>query len=107
MALARLAGRATGAPGACRVWRAALARHSAAAGACKAARRLGHPVRVHCPTEVTGCARMQVPAANVDTRYFLGHGTADPLIPCFLSDTSKSVLLNKGAHARDSTTHRL
>ncbi len=50
---------------------------------------------------------MQVSAANVDTRYFLGHGTADPLIPCFLSDTSKSVLLNKGAHARDSTTHRL
>lgn len=40
---------------------------------------------------------VQGPTENLATKYFVGHGTADPLIPCFLSNTTKSALASKGA----------
>ena len=40
---------------------------------------------------------VQGPTEKLATKYFVGHGTADPLIPCFLSNTTKSALASKGA----------
>ncbi|KAK9825894.1 hypothetical protein WJX81_002532 [Elliptochloris bilobata] len=44
--------------------------------------------------------------ANLATKYFLGHGTADPLIPCFLLETTKSALASKGVKDVDLRTYQ-